>query len=192
MNAELSEDDRRRWRPFGADRSGAQTEPASRFHPRHIKKVGSMRQAAILPTRRHRLHLAFHARCRAVAKVPSSRASTNQAPWLVAYAKKRSARRGAGRPVDVRFAPTGAERRPNPRAGPIPVPKIAQKKKRETGIEPATPTLARWCSTAEPLAHLSAPLTLITIHHLRTCVKRLSKVFRFVLIFCIVYTDLQI
>ena len=67
-----------------------------------------------------------------------------------------------------------------------------QKKKRETGIEPATPTLARWCSTAEPLAHLSAPLTLITIHHLRTCVKRLSKVFRFVLIFCIVYTDLQI
>ena len=23
---------------------------------------------------------------------------------------------------------------------------------RETGIEPATPTLARWCSTAEPLA----------------------------------------
>ena len=84
------------------------------------------------------------------------------------------------------------ERGPNPRAGPIPVPKIAQKKKRETGIEPATPTLARWCSTAEPLAHLSAPLTLITIHHLRTCVKRLSKVFRFVLIFCIVYTDLQI
>ena len=28
---------------------------------------------------------------------------------------------------------------------------------RETGIEPATPTLARWCSTAEPLA--PAPLT---------------------------------
>ena len=27
------------------------------------------------------------------------------------------------------------------------------KKERETGIEPATPTLARWCSTAEPLAH---------------------------------------
>ncbi len=24
---------------------------------------------------------------------------------------------------------------------------------RETGIEPAAPTLARWCSTAEPLAH---------------------------------------
>ena len=26
---------------------------------------------------------------------------------------------------------------------------------RETGIEPATPTLARWCSTAEPLAQFS-------------------------------------
>ena len=26
-------------------------------------------------------------------------------------------------------------------------------KKRETGIEPATPSLARRCSTAEPLAH---------------------------------------
>ena len=25
---------------------------------------------------------------------------------------------------------------------------------RETGIEPATPTLARWCSTAEPLAQM--------------------------------------
>ena len=136
---------------------------------------------------------------------------------------KKEARDGAPRASGTRFtrrarrAPTGAEQgagrqwRPcsaNPRAGPIPVPKIAQKKKRETGIEPvpkiaqkkkretgiepATPTLARWCSTAEPLAHLSAPLTLITIHHLRTCVKRLSKVFRFVLIFCIVYTDLQI
>ena len=28
-----------------------------------------------------------------------------------------------------------------------------QKKKRETGIEPATPSLARRCSTTEPLAH---------------------------------------
>ena len=27
------------------------------------------------------------------------------------------------------------------------------KKERETGIEPATPSLARRCSTAEPLAH---------------------------------------
>ena len=27
-------------------------------------------------------------------------------------------------------------------------------KKRETGFEPAAPTLARWCSTPEPLAHL--------------------------------------
>ena len=25
--------------------------------------------------------------------------------------------------------------------------------KRETGFEPAAPTLARWCSTPEPLAH---------------------------------------
>ena len=151
-----------------------------------------MRQAAILPTRRHRLHLAFHARCRAVAKVPSSRASTNQAPWLVAYAKK-EARDGA---QDVQW--TSALRRPERSVDrtreqvPSPSHKKTQKKKRETGIEPATPTLARWCSTAEPLAHLSAPLTLITIHHLRTRVKRLSKVFRFVLIFCIVYTDSQI
>ena len=36
---------------------------------------------------------------------------------------------------------------------PSPSHKKTQKKKRETGIEPATPTLARWCSTAEPLAH---------------------------------------
>lgn len=26
-------------------------------------------------------------------------------------------------------------------------------KERETGLEPAAPTLARWCSTTEPLAH---------------------------------------
>ena len=99
MNAEVSEDDRRRWHAFSTDRSGAETA-ACQWHAfgadrsgaetrsPFLKKVGSMRQAAILPTRRHRLHLAFHARCRAVAKVPSSRASTNQAPWLVAYAKK--------------------------------------------------------------------------------------------------------
>ena len=30
-----------------------------------------------------------------------------------------------------------------------------QVKKRETGIEPATPSLARRCSTAEPLAHIT-------------------------------------
>ncbi len=119
MNAELSEDDRRRWHAFSTDRSGAQTEPAS------------------------------GAACQ----------------WH-AFSADRS----------------GAETR-------SPSYKKTQKKKRETGIEPATPTLARWCSTAEPLAHLSAPLTLITIHHLRTRVKRLSKVFRFVLIFYIVYTD---
>ena len=34
----------------------------------------------------------------------------------------------------------------------MPIPPHLQKEKRETGIEPATPTLARWCSTAEPLA----------------------------------------
>ncbi len=28
-----------------------------------------------------------------------------------------------------------------------------QIKERETGFEPAAPTLARWCSTPEPLAH---------------------------------------
>ena len=32
-------------------------------------------------------------------------------------------------------------------------------KERETGIEPATPSLARRCSTAEPLAHLLSVLT---------------------------------
>ena len=31
--------------------------------------------------------------------------------------------------------------------------KTGQNKKRETGFEPAAPTLARWCSTTEPLAH---------------------------------------
>ena len=35
----------------------------------------------------------------------------------------------------------------------MPIPPQLPMKKRETGIEPATPTLARWCSTAEPLAH---------------------------------------
>ncbi len=33
---------------------------------------------------------------------------------------------------------------------------------RETGIEPATPTLARWCSTAEPLAHVLGYLPYLT------------------------------
>ena len=35
----------------------------------------------------------------------------------------------------------------------MPIPPQLLIKERETGIEPATPTLARWCSTAEPLAH---------------------------------------
>ena len=122
MNAELSEDDRRRWHAFGADRSGAQTEPASgaacQWHAFSADRSG--------------------------AETPSPSYKKTQ---------KKEARDGALGASGARLAPTGAERRPNPRAGPIPVPKIAQKKKRETGIEPATPTLARWCSTAEPLAH---------------------------------------
>ena len=35
---------------------------------------------------------------------------------------------------------------------------------RETGIGPATPTLARWCSTAEPLAHTVFVKTMDNIH----------------------------
>ena len=35
----------------------------------------------------------------------------------------------------------------------MPIPPQLLIKERETGIEPAAPTLARWCSTAEPLAH---------------------------------------
>ncbi len=42
---------------------------------------------------------------------------------------------------------------------------FGQKNKRETGIEPATPSLARRCSTAEPLAHVIS--TKINIHDLK-------------------------
>jgi hypothetical protein len=56
----------------------AANHPSSR--EKHCKPDREIRKAA------SRLHLTFHARCRAVAKVPSFRASTNQAPWLVAYA----------------------------------------------------------------------------------------------------------
>ena len=42
--------------------------------------------------------------------------------------------------------------------------KKSKKKERETGIEPATPTLARWCSTAEPLAHFVALATKSILH----------------------------
>ena len=152
MNAELSEDDRRRWHAFGADRSGAQTEPASRFHPRHIKKWVVCGKPPYYPPG-------------VTASISHFMLDVGRSPKCLHLVQARIRHLG--------LSPT-------------------QKKKRETGIEPATPTLARWCSTAEPLAHLSAPLTLITIHHLRTRVKRLSKVFRFVLIFCIVYTDSQI
>ncbi len=36
---------------------------------------------------------------------------------------------------------------------------------RETGIEPAAPTLARWCSTAEPLAHVMCFATKHILHY---------------------------
>ena len=74
-------------------------------------------------------------------------------------ANKRSARRRT-RSGGPRTARTGAERRHR-----IFEPWQGSKKrtipiwyrsffKRETGIEPATPSLARRCSTAEPLAHI--------------------------------------
>jgi hypothetical protein len=34
---------------------------------------------------------------------------------------------------------------------------------RETGIEPATPSLARRCSTTEPLAHISLHLVVLRL-----------------------------
>ena len=123
-----------------------------------------MRQAAILPTRRHRLHLAFHARCRAVAKVPSSRASTNQAPWLVAYAKK-EARDGVLRASGTRLAPTGAETEPASgaacqwhafsadRSGAetrSPFLKLRKKRSARRGSNPRPPP---WQGGAPPLSH---------------------------------------
>ena len=39
--------------------------------------------------------------------------------------------------------------------------------KRETGFEPAAPTLARWCSTTEPLAHKNIKLN--RGDRIRTC-----------------------
>lgn len=47
---------------------------------------------------------------------------------------------------------------------------LSKKIERETGIEPATPTLARWCSTAEPLAHAFFR-TMDTIQDLKPIVK---------------------
>ena len=75
-------------------------------------------------------------------------------------ANKRSARRRT-RSGGPRTARTGAERRDRTFE---PRPTLEKKEryrfgivlfsKRETGIEPATPSLARRCSTAEPLAHV--------------------------------------
>ena len=44
-----------------------------------------------------------------------------------------------------------------------------QKKKRETGFEPATPTLARLYSTPEPLAHVSYDSEVIVLQSNRFC-----------------------
>ena len=48
---------------------------------------------------------------------------------------------------------------------------------RETGIEPATPTLARWCSTAEPLAHLPLSATKVILHHFLRSVNNNFRIF---------------
>ena len=74
-------------------------------------------------------------------------------------ANKRSARRRT-RSGGPRTARTGAERRhrtfepwQGSKKRTIPI-WYRSFFKRETGIEPATPSLARRCSTAEPLAHI--------------------------------------
>ena len=74
-------------------------------------------------------------------------------------ANKRSARRRT-RSGGPRTARTGAERRhrtfepwQGSKKRTIPI-WYRSFFKRETGIEPATPSLARRCSTAEPLAHV--------------------------------------
>ena len=74
-------------------------------------------------------------------------------------ANKRSARRRT-RSGGPRTAQTGAERRhrtfepwQGSKKRTIPI-WYRSFFKRETGIEPATPSLARRCSTAEPLAHI--------------------------------------
>ena len=66
---------------------------------------------------------------------------------------------GSNRPGDDCFERTGAERRhrtfepwQGSKKRTIPI-WYRSFFKRETGIEPATPSLARRCSTAEPLAH---------------------------------------
>ena len=57
--------------------------------------------------------------------------------------------RGPERSVDIELSSPGrARKKERYRFG------IVLFFKRETGIEPATPSLARRCSTAEPLAHV--------------------------------------
>ena len=57
--------------------------------------------------------------------------------------------RGPERSVDIELSsPARARKKERYRFG------IVLFFKRETGIEPATPSLARRCSTAEPLAHI--------------------------------------
>ena len=51
--------------------------------------------------------------------------------------------------IFTRFAGPLPGQMPETKTAPLRVPFCFE---RETGIEPATPTLARWCSTAEPLA----------------------------------------
>ncbi len=41
----------------------------------------------------------------------------------------------------------------------LPVPPPRQSRERKTGFEPATPTLARWCSTTELLPHVKYSFT---------------------------------
>ena len=57
--------------------------------------------------------------------------------------------RGPERSVDIELSSPGRARKK--RTIPIWYRSFF---KRETGIEPATPSLARRCSTAEPLAHI--------------------------------------
>ena len=82
-------------------------------------------------------------------------------------ANKRSARRRT-RSGGPRTARTGAERRhrtfepcQGSKKRTIPI-WYRSFFKRETGIEPATPSLARRCSTAEPLAHIVQVKTCIS------------------------------
>ena len=60
-----------------------------------------------------------------------------------------SALRGPERSVDIELSSPGLDSKKA--AIPFGITAFSE---RETGIEPATPSLARRCSTAEPLAHV--------------------------------------